>query len=106
MEHLDDNVVEEFNKLEQKGSIDDYMDSFEHLRSLMIQRNPKLADSYFLDSFIGGLSPRVKPFLRAFHSMDIASIVEFARLKESNDVAMRADYKPSQGGQGTNQTRM
>ena len=39
-EELGMNVVEEFNKLEQKGAIDDYLDAFENLRSLMIQRNP------------------------------------------------------------------
>lgn len=53
-EHLDDNMVEEFNKLKQKGSIDEYMNSFEHLRSLMIHRNSQLPDSYFLDSLKGG----------------------------------------------------
>lgn len=88
-EHLDDDNVEEFIKLIQKGSIDDYMDSFEHLKSLMIQRNPQLPDSYFLYSFIGGLSPRVKSFVKAFYPKDIASAMQYARLKKSNDVANR-----------------
>ena len=59
----------------------------------MIQRNPQLPDLYFLDSFVGGLSPRVKLFVRAFHPKDIASAVEYARLKESNNLAMKANYR-------------
>ena len=66
-EELGMNVVEEFNKLEQKGAIDDYLDAFENLRSLMVQRNPQLPDSFFLDSFIGGLKPTIKPFVKDFN---------------------------------------
>lgn len=51
-EALDGNIVEEFNELEQKCTIEDYLDSFEALRSLMKQRNPLLPESYFLDSFM------------------------------------------------------
>ena len=41
-EHLDDNVVEEFSKLGQKGSIDEQMDSFKELSSLM-RKKPRIA---------------------------------------------------------------
>ena len=51
-EELGMNVVEEFNKLEQKGSIDDYLDAIESLRSLMIQRNPQLPNSIEELSFL------------------------------------------------------
>lgn len=94
-EELGMNVVEEFNKLEQKGAIDDYLYAFENLRSLMIQRNPQLPDSFFLDSFIGGLKPTIKPFMKAFNPMKLDDAVEFARLKEQNDEAMKAVMKPS-----------
>lgn len=33
------NVVEEFNKLVQTGTIDDYLDAFENPRALMVQRS-------------------------------------------------------------------
>ncbi|XP_074283542.1 uncharacterized protein LOC141608089 [Silene latifolia] len=78
------NVVEQFNRLHQTGSLEDYLDSFEHLKSLMVQRNPLLPDSYFLDSFIGGLRPTVKPFVRAFKLETLAEAVEFARLQEES----------------------
>ncbi|KAK9690943.1 hypothetical protein RND81_09G165300 [Saponaria officinalis] len=81
-EEIAGNVVEEFNKLHQTNSIDDYLDAFENLRGLMLQRNPLLPDQYFLDSFIGGLKPAVKPFVRAFKPQTLASAVEYARLQE------------------------
>ncbi|KAK9684868.1 hypothetical protein RND81_10G238500 [Saponaria officinalis] len=83
-EEISGNVVEEFNKLHQTHSIDDYLDAFENLRSLMLQRNPLLPDQYFLDSFIGGLKPAVKPFVRAFKPQTFASAVEYARLQEES----------------------
>lgn len=60
------NVVEQFNKLQQGESLESYIDEFEHLRSIMIQNNSILPDSYVLESFIGGLKPAVKPFVKAF----------------------------------------
>ncbi|KAK9698242.1 hypothetical protein RND81_08G090700 [Saponaria officinalis] len=83
-EEIAGNVVEEFNKLYQTNSIDDYLDAFENLRGLMLQRNPLLPDQYFLDSFIGRLKPVVKPFVRAFKPQTLASTVEYARLQEES----------------------
>lgn len=55
-----ENVVEEFNKLTQLGTLEDYLDRFEELMALMIQKNPQIPDSYFLDSFIDRLKPRMR----------------------------------------------
>ncbi|XP_074313633.1 uncharacterized protein LOC141648817 [Silene latifolia] len=81
-EAIDSNVVEEFNKLSQTGSLEDYLDSFEHLKGLMLQRNRLLPDQYFLDSFVGGLKPAVKPFVKAFKPETLSEAVEYARLQE------------------------
>ena len=60
----------------------------------LMQRNPQLPDSFFLDSFIGGLKSTIKPFVKAFNRISLAAAVEFARLKEQNDEAMRVVIKP------------
>ncbi|XP_074305558.1 uncharacterized protein LOC141640775 [Silene latifolia] len=83
-EETDSNVVEQFNKLHQTGSIDEYIDSFENLRGLMFQINLLLPDQYFLDSFVGGLKPVTKPFVKAFRPTTIAQAVEHARLQEES----------------------
>ncbi|KAH9605981.1 hypothetical protein KSS87_012166 [Heliosperma pusillum] len=88
-ENLGSNVVEEFNKLQQKGSLEDYLDAFEHLRGLMLQRNALLPETYFLDSFVGGLKPMVKPFVRALKPTTMAEAVELARCQEESLTAAR-----------------
>ncbi|XP_074296892.1 uncharacterized protein LOC141627552 [Silene latifolia] len=81
---IGDSVVEKFNKLLQTTTLNDYLDEFEHLKSPMIQKNPLLPDVYFLDSFIGGLKPGIKPFVKAFKPSTVSQAVEFARLQEES----------------------
>ncbi|XP_074267352.1 uncharacterized protein LOC141590682 [Silene latifolia] len=100
VDDVGDNVVEKFNKLHQLGSLNDYLDSFEYLKSLMIQRNPLLNDAFFLDSFIGGLKPVIKPFVKAFKPATIAEAVAFARLQEESVEATRT-YSRFSGGLGS-----
>ncbi|KAJ4706571.1 Retrotransposon gag protein [Melia azedarach] len=74
--------VEHFNKLEQGESLEDYIDEFENLRSIVLQNGRMLPDDYVLDSFIGGLKPAIKPFARAFNPTTTADAVKFARIQE------------------------
>lgn len=57
-------MVEKFNRLQQTGSIEGYIDEFKDLRSLILQHNHILYDSYFLDSILlVGLSPQLSLLL-------------------------------------------
>ena len=56
-DELGSQVVEDFNKLTQTGTIDQYLERFEDLKALMLLKNPSLPMDYFVDSFVGGLSP-------------------------------------------------
>lgn len=78
------NIVEQFNKLVQDDSLEKYIDAFEDLRSFMIQINHILPDNYILDSFIAGLKPSVKPFVRAFKPTTISQAIKYARLQEES----------------------
>ncbi|KAL2931387.1 Retrotransposon-derived protein PEG10 [Bienertia sinuspersici] len=88
-------VVEKFNRLQQSDSLESYIDEFENLRSLMLQQSQFLPESYFLDSFIGGLKPSLKPFVRAFKPNSISSAVEYARLQEEAIQAIKPTWKPT-----------
>ena len=55
-------VVEEFNKLCQEGSVQSYQLKFEKLKSLMLILNPHLMKMYFVSSFVSGLSKELKAF--------------------------------------------
>jgi hypothetical protein len=57
-------IVEEFNKLIQKGDIDEYVERFEELKSLMYSLNPSLPESYYISSFISGLKEEIKLMLK------------------------------------------
>ena len=78
------NVVEQFNKLQQTGTIEEFIDEFDNVRSLMEQNHHILPDSYFLESFIGGLKPTVKPFVKAFKPVNVAEAIMYARLQEES----------------------
>ena len=43
-----DNVVEQFNKLTQLDSLEEYIDSFEELRAILIQHGHQLSSAYLL----------------------------------------------------------
>ena len=77
-------IVEQFNKLQQLGQLEDYVDEFETAKSLMMKNNHIFPESYLLDSFIGGLKASVKLFVRAFKPATIAQAVEYVRLKEES----------------------
>lgn len=66
------NIVEHFNKLYQEDNLESYIDKFEHLRSIMKQHNHVLPDGYVFDSFVSGLKPAVKPFVKAFKPTTMA----------------------------------
>ena len=88
-DELGSQVVEEFNKLTQTGSIDEYLEKIEELKSLMQIRNPLLPTDYFVDSFMGGLSPQIKSFTKAFKPQTLSAAVEYARLQKATVQAMR-----------------
>lgn len=51
--------VEEFNKLQQEGSVRDYQEKFEELRSLMLIKDPRLSESYFVQVLLAGLKMKL-----------------------------------------------
>ena len=92
-DELGSQVVEEFNKLAQVGSIDEYLEKFKELKSLMQVKNPLLPIDYFVDCFVGGLSPQIKSFTRAFKPQTLNAAVDYARLQEATIQAMKVPDK-------------
>lgn len=75
-------VVEEFNKLQQKGTVEEYEKKFEELKTLMLLRNPKLDEPYFVSSFISGLKEKIKPMVKMFNPRNLSKAFEVAELQE------------------------
>ena len=57
-------VIEEFNKLKQTRSVESYQVRFEELRSLLIQHNPHLSETYFVSSYLSGLNEELRPMVK------------------------------------------
>ena len=62
-------IVEEFNKLRQMGTMHEYQLKFEELKSLMLNKNPYMTEEYFVLNFISGLND------------DLRSMVKMMRLR-------------------------
>ncbi|XP_021765492.1 uncharacterized protein LOC110730018 [Chenopodium quinoa] len=99
------NVVEQFNKLQQDDNLEDYIDKFEDLRSVLLQNGHCLSEEYILECFVGGLKFAIKPFVRAFNPSSITEAVGYARLQEEQLVAYSSKpaAKPFQNYQNTKQ---
>ncbi|KAJ8439033.1 hypothetical protein Cgig2_028479 [Carnegiea gigantea] len=65
-----------------KGSVDEYLEQFEEMKALLIQRTPLLPDSFFIDGFVGGLKPQLKPFVKALNPVTLTEAMNLARLQE------------------------
>jgi hypothetical protein len=59
-----EDIVEEFNKLTQEGGIEEYVERFDELKSLMHSLNSLLPELYYISSFISGLKEDIKPMLK------------------------------------------
>ena len=80
-EDLSSGVVEDFNKL-YDGTLDACFKKFENSKALETQRNPLLPFDYFVDSFIRGLKPQHKSFVRPINPQSSSEVVEYAKLQE------------------------
>lgn len=75
-------VVEEFNKLQQESNVESYQEKFEELKTLMLIRNPLLNEPYFISSFISGLKEEVKSMVKMLNPESLTKAYEIDRLQE------------------------
>nr|XP_027123207.1 uncharacterized protein LOC113739959 [Coffea arabica] len=75
-------IVEEFNKLQQVGSIEDYQERFEELKPLMMIKNRNLDENYFISSFISGLKEEIKPVVRMLKPATLSEAFELSQWQE------------------------
>ena len=94
-EEMGSRIVEDFHKLQQLGSVEAYLEKFEELKCLLLQNMPMLPDDYFVSSFIGGLKPHLKPFVKALNPSTLDDAVRFARLHEDAGDTVKYNQKSS-----------
>ena len=88
-DNLGSKVVEDFNRLQQTGTLAEYLARFEELRVIMLLRTPNMPENYLLESFIGGLKPAIKSLVRAFKPQTLDAAIEQARFQEEHIQALK-----------------
>ncbi|MDP1228016.1 hypothetical protein Q6330_26835, partial [Klebsiella pneumoniae] len=59
-------MVEEFSKLLDNGSIFEYQQKFEELRSAMMQEKPELTEISFSSTFVSSLNEELRLMAKMF----------------------------------------
>ncbi|XP_071903401.1 uncharacterized protein [Coffea arabica] len=77
-------IVEEFNKLQQKSTVEAYEEKFEELKTLILMKNSKLDEPYFVFNFISGLKEGIKPMVKMFRPQTLMKTFKVAELQESS----------------------
>ncbi|KAL4351501.1 hypothetical protein GQ457_06G016560 [Hibiscus cannabinus] len=75
-------VIEEFNKLFQQTTFDDYQTKFEELKPFMLQHNSHLEETYFVSSLISGLKDEIKHRVKVHEPTSLTDAYRKARLYE------------------------
>ena len=88
--------MEEFNKLTQEKSVDDYIERFEELKLVMSTLNPALSEAYYVSSFISGLKEDIKPMLKILKPANVSMAFEQARWQQESSNALSRKSRPVQ----------
>ncbi|GMI86644.1 hypothetical protein HRI_002333700 [Hibiscus trionum] len=75
-------IVQEFNKLVQKSTVEEYQDRFEELKPYMLMFNSTLGEDYFVSSFISGLKEEIRNRIMVHEPKTLAEAYRKARRQE------------------------
>nr|CAD1831413.1 unnamed protein product [Ananas comosus var. bracteatus] len=81
-------VVEEFNKLAQQGTVEEYEEQFEELRARLLTTKSHFTPEFFLSSFLSGLKDEIKSAVKMLQTKTLAQAFELAKLQEQTMSAM------------------
>jgi len=88
-DNLGSKVVEDFNRLQQLGTLEEYLQKIWRTHSTLVGKNSTVPEAYFLESFTGGLKPAIKSFVRALNPQTLDAAMEFTRLQEETIQALK-----------------
>ncbi|XP_026459874.1 uncharacterized protein LOC113360593 [Papaver somniferum] len=77
-----DNIVGLFNKLVQLTTVEAYFEEFEYLKALLLSVHPHFPETYFIDSFIGGLKEELRGSVLMFNPQTLLNAFSLARMQE------------------------
>ncbi|GAB2292378.1 hypothetical protein Dimus_038200 [Dionaea muscipula] len=88
-------VVEEFNRLIQRGRVEEYVEKFEEGRYELLQVYPHQSEEYFISSFVGGLKEEIKAVVKMFKPRTLFEAFHQAKLQEMAIDSLARRSKPT-----------
>nr|XP_016449252.1 PREDICTED: uncharacterized protein LOC107774272 [Nicotiana tabacum] len=76
------NLIGEFKKVEQKGTVDEYLERFEDLKAWVLIRNPTIPEDFFLEFFVEGLKEEIRHTIKMLNPFTLSQAVDKARYQE------------------------
>lgn len=75
-------AIDEFKRVHQIGSIEEYVDQFEKAKSNMLLEDRYFPESVYLEEYISGLKEEIKPFVLAFNPSTLSEAFELSQHME------------------------
>lgn len=76
------NLIGEFKKIEQKGTVNEYLEKFEDLKTWVLIRNPTMPEEFFLEFFVEGLKEEIGHTVKMLNPYTLSQAIEKARHQE------------------------
>nr|CAD1818033.1 unnamed protein product [Ananas comosus var. bracteatus] len=86
-------VVEEFNKLVQTGTVEEYQEQFEDLKARLLTTDSQFSVDYFLSSFLSGLKDEIRSAVKMLYPRTLTQAFKQAKLQEQTIAAMMKKSK-------------
>lgn len=90
-----ENVVGQFNKLTQKGKVEEYIGQFDELRNYVMAEEGCLRESHYVDNFISGLKEEIAQYLYNHKPQTLQQARDMARGQEYFLSVLDKRYKSS-----------
>lgn len=88
-----ENIVGQFNKLTQRGKVDDYINQFDELRNYVMMEEGYHRESYYIDNFISGLKDEIAQYLYNQKPQTLQEARDMARGQEFFLTVLDKRYK-------------
>lgn len=77
------NPIAKLKKLQQTGSVDEYITKFEELEGCALNRNPHLNAEFFVHCFVGGLKEEIQLGIQESGFTTLKEAIRLARVEEA-----------------------
>lgn len=90
-----EDIVEIFNNLKQKGSVEEYRLRFEELKAYVVQLDLNWTEDYFIRCFIGGLKEKLKSTVKMLRPHTLSQAIILAKHQENTATQIQHDIDSS-----------